>query len=152
MYFENCSTCIMWVLPFDLPLKLKFTNCFLYQCLLYDRAVRTFPLLIVDNFALCMFHAGCQCDLSFSTGECEESTGRCKCRPEYTGLYCDQCSVGYFGYPRCVPCECNVNGTQGAVCEVGGGQCPCKANYEGRNCDRCSYGYYGFPDCKREYR
>ena len=58
------------------------------------------------------------------------------------------CSIGYFGYPYCRECECNVNGTRDQVCEVGGGQCPCKTNYEGSNCDRCAYGYYGFPDCQ----
>ena len=61
-----------------------------------------------------------------------------------------RCNAGYFSYPYCFPCTCNVNGTQGDVCEVGGGQCPCKPQYQGTNCDQCAYGYYGFPDCQRE--
>lgn len=33
---------------------------------------------------------GCRCDLRVSTGECEENTGRCLCRPEYYGENCDR--------------------------------------------------------------
>ena len=81
------------------------------------------------------------CDPNFSTGDCEDGSGQCICKPQYAGQRCERCAVGYFGWPRCQECECNVNGTEGAVCEVGGGQCPCKPNYEGQNCDRCAYTY-----------
>lgn len=67
-----------------------------------------------------------------------------------TCVYVARCNVGYYGYPRCVPCQCHVNGTQGQVCEVGGGQCPCKPNFDGFNCDQCAYGYYNFPSCTRQ--
>ena len=33
---------------------------------------------------------GCRCDLMFSTGDCEDETGRCVCREEYTGENCDR--------------------------------------------------------------
>ncbi|XP_013408769.1 laminin subunit alpha isoform X2 [Lingula anatina] len=89
----------------------------------------------------------CNCDLKFSTGDCEEGTGICKCRPEYTGINCDSCAKGYYGYPNCRPCDCNINGTEGEVCEVGGGQCPCKPNYSGIYCDSCALGYHSFPQC-----
>ena len=32
----------------------------------------------------------CDCDPHYHTGECEEGSGRCLCRPEYTGIYCDR--------------------------------------------------------------
>ncbi|ELT98554.1 hypothetical protein CAPTEDRAFT_83551, partial [Capitella teleta] len=91
----------------------------------------------------------CECDPFFSTGECDGGSGECYCKPEFTGRSCEECAIGFFDWPRCRPCECNVNGTQNQVCQVGGGECPCKPNYEGTNCDQCAYGYYGFPDCKR---
>lgn len=96
------------------------------------------------------FISACNCDLNFSTGNCADGTGQCECRPEFLPPYCDECNVGYYGYPECKLCDCHPNGTYGNVCEVGGGQCPCKANYGGKNCDRCKEEYYGFPDCLRK--
>ncbi|XP_038057388.1 laminin subunit alpha-like isoform X2 [Patiria miniata] len=89
----------------------------------------------------------CNCDQTFSTGNCAAITGECECRPQYTGPGCSQCNEGYYGYPTCRPCDCNINGTQNKVCQVNGGQCPCKQNYAGRNCDRCALGFYNFPEC-----
>ncbi|KAL3869382.1 hypothetical protein ACJMK2_042067 [Sinanodonta woodiana] len=90
----------------------------------------------------------CVCDLHFSTGECEDGSGRCLCRPEYTGQNCDSCSVGYYGYPNCIPCECDINGTEDEICTVGSGNCPCKLNYVGQKCDMCQFGFYDFPECR----
>ncbi|ODM92460.1 Laminin subunit alpha [Orchesella cincta] len=89
----------------------------------------------------------CQCDYFFATGNCEVGSGRCECKKEFQPPNCDSCSQGYYDYPNCKPCDCNLNGTRGEVCEVGGGQCPCKNNFAGKNCDKCAEGYYNFPDC-----
>lgn len=91
----------------------------------------------------------CNCDLAFTTGDCEDGSGRCICRPEYAGPNCERCNVGYYGWPRCQPCDCNSNGTMNGVCEARGGVCPCKYNYDGQYCDQCAYGYYDFPYCRR---
>ncbi|XP_021350179.1 laminin subunit alpha-like isoform X1 [Mizuhopecten yessoensis] len=90
----------------------------------------------------------CVCEGAKYTGECEAGTGRCLCSMEYTGLDCDSCSFGYYGYPDCIPCDCHLNGTEGTVCTVGGGQCPCKEAYVGSRCDMCAFGFYNFPNCK----
>ena len=55
-----------------------------------------------------------------------------------------RCSDGYYGYPNCVPCDCDVNGTEGSICTVVSGVCPCKLNYAGQRCDQCAPGYYNF--------
>ncbi|GFO21134.1 laminin subunit alpha-3 [Plakobranchus ocellatus] len=89
----------------------------------------------------------CVCDYRVSTGACEEGSGRCLCRPEFTGRDCDRCSSGYYGYPQCIPCDCDASGTEGNVCTVDSGACPCKYNYAGTRCDQCAPGYYNFPDC-----
>ncbi|XP_077547053.1 laminin subunit alpha [Haemaphysalis longicornis] len=90
----------------------------------------------------------CQCDLTYNTGNCSEGSGQCECRPEFLPPNCDQCNVGFYGFPTCRPCDCHAEGTQGRVCQVNGGQCPCRPYYEGKNCDRCAAGFYGFPNCK----
>ncbi|CAG0878725.1 unnamed protein product [Darwinula stevensoni] len=91
--------------------------------------------------------AACQCDNFYSTGNCENESGRCECKRQFRPPNCDACNVGYYDFPNCKPCDCHQNGTRGNVCEVGAGQCPCKANYAGKNCDACNEGYYKFPEC-----
>ncbi|XP_071835637.1 laminin subunit alpha-like isoform X2 [Apostichopus japonicus] len=89
----------------------------------------------------------CDCDPYFSTGNCAPVTGQCECKPQFTGPDCDQCNDGYYDFPSCKPCDCNVNGTADKTCQANGGQCPCKPNYFGQNCDLCAPGYYNFPEC-----
>ncbi|XP_031783644.1 laminin subunit alpha [Nasonia vitripennis] len=89
----------------------------------------------------------CQCDYIYSTGNCYDLTGQCECKKEYTAPNCDSCSYGYYGYPHCRPCDCNLNGTDGYHCEAYEGQCPCKENFAGHYCDICAEEYYNFPDC-----
>ena len=99
------------------------------------------------NFNDANFCVACACDSFYSTGNCEEGSGRCECKPNYLSPDCNQCSEGYYDYPTCRPCDCNSNGTREAICEVGGGQCPCKHNFAGTNCDKCAEGFYNFPQC-----
>ncbi|XP_045458049.1 laminin subunit alpha [Melitaea cinxia] len=89
----------------------------------------------------------CNCDLHYSTGNCEEETGRCECRVEFNPPNCDSCAYGYFDYPNCKPCTCNLNGTEGQHCTPTDGMCPCKYNYAGKSCEICADGYYS-PECK----
>ncbi|KRT86422.1 hypothetical protein AMK59_1178, partial [Oryctes borbonicus] len=90
----------------------------------------------------------CQCDASFSTGNCEEGSGRCECRREFTPPNCDSCSFGYYDYPRCKPCDCFLNGTHDLQCEASDGQCRCKINFGGKYCKECAPNFYKFPECK----
>ncbi|EGI60824.1 PREDICTED: laminin subunit alpha [Acromyrmex echinatior] len=89
----------------------------------------------------------CNCDYFYSTGNCSDSTGKCECRKEFTPPNCDTCNYGYFGYPNCLPCQCDLRGTDGYHCEATDGYCPCKLNYAGHYCNLCAEGYYNFPDC-----
>ncbi|KAI8431212.1 hypothetical protein MSG28_001250 [Choristoneura fumiferana] len=89
----------------------------------------------------------CNCDLHYSTGNCQEGTGRCECRKEFNPPACDSCAYGYFDYPDCKPCTCNLNGTAGEHCTPYDGKCPCKPNYSGHSCEICADGYYS-PECK----
>ena len=95
--------------------------------------------------------SSCNCDYFYSTGNCEEGSGRCECRKEFQSPDCDSCSEGHFGYPNCRPCECYSNGTIGNHCEATEGKCPCKENFGGDFCKECAPGYYNFPECNRKY-
>ncbi|CAF1597728.1 unnamed protein product, partial [Adineta ricciae] len=87
----------------------------------------------------------CNCNLKVSTGACAEGTGKCECKPQFTGLECDECAVGYFDYAAgCKPCLCSVNGTADHKCLPDSGRCVCKMNFDGDYCDRCAPGYYNF--------
>ncbi|XP_038056132.1 laminin subunit alpha-2-like [Patiria miniata] len=66
--------------------------------------------------------------------------GDCFCKPGYAGQRCDQCARGYFGYPYCQPCQCNLAGSRNPdACE---GPCDCKENVIGQSCDQCKSGYF----------
>ncbi|XP_033854379.3 laminin subunit alpha-3-like isoform X1 [Acipenser ruthenus] len=43
----------------------------------------------------------CRCDPQY-TDSCEEGSGRCYCKPNFSGENCDQCAEGHFGFPQCV--------------------------------------------------
>ncbi|XP_017779043.1 PREDICTED: laminin subunit alpha isoform X2 [Nicrophorus vespilloides] len=90
----------------------------------------------------------CDCDKFYSTGDCEEGSGRCTCRPEYQTPNCDSCSFGYYGYPECKSCECYLNGTLNLQCEQEEGTCNCKNNFGGSTCGECADEFYNFPECE----
>ena len=91
----------------------------------------------------------------YQTGEplpCDAVAGQCACKPEYTGLSCDECSDGYFKTEAgfCVPCECNEDGTEpNSFCDKQTGACKCKENTSGRACDECGSGFFNFPGCQK---
>lgn len=43
----------------------------------------------------------CLCESEFTDGTCEDLTGRCYCKPNYTGENCDACAEGYEHFPVC---------------------------------------------------
>ncbi|XP_057256839.1 laminin subunit alpha-5 isoform X1 [Pezoporus wallicus] len=112
----------------------------------------------------------CNCESDFTDGTCEDLTGRCYCKPNYTGEHCDACAEGYLDFPHCYPipafthndtgeqvlpagqiinCDCYAGGTEGNACRKDPrvGMCVCKPNFQGTHCDQCSPGHYG-PGCQ----
>ncbi|XP_022533328.2 laminin subunit alpha-5 isoform X2 [Astyanax mexicanus] len=106
----------------------------------------------------------CQCESEFTDGTCEDHTGRCYCKPNYTGEHCDSCAEGYENFPSCYPiptyptnqngearpageiinCECNAAGTEGNSCrpDPQTRTCVCKPGFTGEHCDVCAPGHY----------
>ncbi|XP_030589628.1 laminin subunit alpha-5 isoform X2 [Archocentrus centrarchus] len=109
--------------------------------------------------------SACDCDLEFTDGTCEDLTGRCFCKPNYTGENCDSCASGFTDFPECYPvptyptnnngeakpageiinCECNAAGTVENSCRADPrtGTCVCKPGFTGDHCDTCAPGFYG---------
>ncbi|KAI5095781.1 laminin subunit alpha-5 isoform X1 [Silurus meridionalis] len=113
----------------------------------------------------------CLCETDFTDGTCEDLTGRCYCKPNYTGENCDSCADGYENFPACylvtptfptnlngearpageiINCECNAAGTEGNSCKADPNTrtCVCKPGFTGQHCDTCAAGYYGL-NCYR---
>ncbi|XP_078319283.1 laminin subunit alpha-2-like isoform X3 [Crassostrea virginica] len=92
----------------------------------------------------------CRCEVTLgSTGKCVpddrmmsegKRPGDCLCKEGYGGPTCQECALGYYGYPYCKPCPCNSAGTLSSrQCS---GNCVCKENVEGFKCDRCKRGFF----------
>uniref|UniRef100_A0AAV2JTK7 Laminin subunit alpha-3-like n=1 Tax=Knipowitschia caucasica TaxID=637954 RepID=A0AAV2JTK7_KNICA len=103
----------------------------------------------------------CRCDERTTAG-CEMGSGRCLCKPQFTGENCDRCADGYYNYPQCInptcppgyygpprcqQCLCDYRGTVQEVCDAFG-RCLCRPGVEGEGCDRCQPGYSSFPNCQ----
>uniref|UniRef100_A0A9J7XYR4 Laminin subunit alpha-5 n=1 Tax=Cyprinus carpio carpio TaxID=630221 RepID=A0A9J7XYR4_CYPCA len=102
----------------------------------------------------------CQCESEFTDGKCEDLTGRCYCKPNYTGENCDTCAEGYEVFPECyqgyisgearpagelINCECSAAGTEGNSCrrDPRTNTCVCKPEFTGEHCDTCAPGHFG---------
>ncbi|KAG8582668.1 hypothetical protein GDO81_008157 [Engystomops pustulosus] len=66
--------------------------------------------------------------------------GSCYCKPGYAGEKCDQCDLGYKGYPDCIQCNCSVSGSINEDPCVD--PCICKENVAGDDCHVCKHGYF----------
>lgn len=91
----------------------------------------------------------CDCDHNGSIGQsCDLYSGKCMCREGFTGRRCDQCSIGYFNFPRCERCNCNRDGsiisnTSELIACNDDGQCSCKSLAIGLKCDTCVSSTFG---------
>ncbi|VDO48417.1 unnamed protein product [Schistosoma margrebowiei] len=85
----------------------------------------------------------CNCSIDGSVigleDQCDLTTGQCTCKPEFSGRACNECSKGYYGYPYCRKCNCDMRGTAWGnlsisdtvvPCNPIDGQCNCKENVE----------------------
>jgi laminin, alpha 3/5 len=74
--------------------------------------------------------------------QCDLNTGSCKCRPNVVGRKCDKCVNGFFNFPHCEPCRCDLRGTTFEICDQVDETCFCKKNTQGRECNSCVDGTY----------
>ncbi|GAB1601049.1 laminin subunit alpha-like [Argonauta hians] len=89
----------------------------------------------------------CKChpDGSVST-ECDPLGGQCRCLSAVIGRDCSSCKPGFYGFPNCKRCQCNVG-----LCHPITGDCVCPPNVTGKKCDQCrpkTYAYDPYVGCK----
>ncbi|KAG8443758.1 hypothetical protein GDO86_009077 [Hymenochirus boettgeri] len=93
----------------------------------------------------------CKCNSSGTRNgyiTCHQYSGQCKCKPNFTGLHCDRCNLGFkqqniLGMQSCVPCDCNIYGSTNQFCNPISGQCKCREDVKGDLCNRCTDNHYG---------
>ncbi|KAK6194778.1 hypothetical protein SNE40_000338 [Patella caerulea] len=87
----------------------------------------------------------CTCNSTGSDGECDPSTGQCKCFPNVQGFTCDQCVPNSYNFTSgrgCDMCDCNSEGAIGTSCDQTSGQCTCRNKVINRRCDGCEDTYF----------
>uniref|UniRef100_A0A8C9SXP0 Laminin subunit alpha-5 n=1 Tax=Scleropages formosus TaxID=113540 RepID=A0A8C9SXP0_SCLFO len=106
----------------------------------------------------------CACESEFTDGTCEDLTGRCYCKPSYTGEKCDACAEGYAHFPLCYRnmtppspafslslflsvCGCSSAGSLPAICDASG-RCLCRPEFQGPRCEQCQSGFHSYPSCQ----
>uniref|UniRef100_A0A6J0SY58 Laminin subunit alpha-3 n=1 Tax=Pogona vitticeps TaxID=103695 RepID=A0A6J0SY58_9SAUR len=90
----------------------------------------------------------CQCrGTGVLNPDCDQKTGQCQCRAGFQGATCDRCALGYFHYPFCQTCDCDLAGTQPEICDSHG-RCLCRSEVDGHQCNVCRTGYHSFPFCQ----
>ncbi|KAM3726093.1 Laminin-like protein [Dirofilaria immitis] len=74
--------------------------------------------------------------------QCDPDNGQCLCKVNVGGRKCDKCLPGFYGFPHCYECACEIKGTTEAICESTNAACKCKKNVIGENCDICRPGTF----------
>lgn len=49
---------------------------------------------------------------------------------------------GFFGFPKCQLCRCDIRGTTPEICDQNSARCFCKKNVDGAYCDHCKSDSY----------
>lgn len=74
--------------------------------------------------------------------QCDLESGVCDCKSNVVGRSCDHCQFGFFNFPYCEPCKCDIRGTTFEICDQNDETCFCKKNVQGRDCNQCVDGTY----------
>lgn len=78
--------------------------------------------------------------------QCDLNNGSCTCKTNVVGRHCDQCERGFYNYPYCEPCSCDLKGSTFEICDQRDAACYCKKNTVGRDCQQCVEGTYNLQE------
>ena len=87
----------------------------------------------------------CNCDplgVHANNLQCDSSTGQCQCKHNVVGRMCQRCAFGYWAFPHCQLCDCDVRGSAEEICDQDTAHCFCKENVHGPACDTCKSGTF----------
>ncbi|XP_045913044.1 laminin subunit alpha-5 isoform X2 [Micropterus dolomieu] len=95
----------------------------------------------------------CNCS-PCGTESCDPQTGQCRCKVGVSGLHCERCVDGSFGFDSCSgcqQCDCDASAALVRPCNPQNGQCACRPGVNGPNCKQCAPGYwdYGPNGCQK---
>ncbi|CAN9502837.1 unnamed protein product [Ophioblennius macclurei] len=76
----------------------------------------------------------CRCDQRTTAG-CQMGSGRCVCKPQFSGENCERCADGYYNYPDCIPYPVYATTTKSPAGPI---VVP----------NRCPPGFFGPPNCQ----
>ncbi|XP_062285798.1 laminin subunit alpha-3-like isoform X1 [Scomber scombrus] len=77
----------------------------------------------------------CSCN-ERTTADCEMGSGRCICKPQFSGDNCDRCADGYYYYPQCIRYPVYQTTTKSPAGPIVGPSA-------------CPPGYFGSPSCQQ---
>lgn len=73
-------------------------------------------------------------------------TGQCKCKPQYKGRTCSECSEGYEYFEgMCEECYCGL-ASKSDVCDPFSGECECEPGSLPPKCDECQSHHYNLTE------
>lgn len=73
-----------------------------------------------------------------------------RCKTNIVERACDQCKAGFYAFPYCEQCNCDLKGTTISICNQDNGQCNCKQHVQGPECDYCAEGTFNLQESNEE--
>lgn len=53
-----------------------------------------------------------------------------RCKTNIVGRTCEKCKQGYWAFPHCQLCNCDLRGTTADICEEESARCHCKVSIQ----------------------
>ncbi|CAG2159955.1 unnamed protein product [Oppiella nova] len=78
--------------------------------------------------------------------QCDVDTGNCNCKRNIIGRTCNKCKHGFWSYPHCQLCKCDLRGATENICDQRTSRCYCKENVDGEYCDQCKRDSYNLEE------
>lgn len=68
------------------------------------------------------------------------------CKQNIHERTCDRCAPGYYAFPYCESCDCDIRGTTSEICDKTSAECFCKKYVTGHSCHICREGTFNLQE------